>query len=245
MTNLASYTSDGPDRLGAVGRTGNADSVVVGVLALQGDFAEHAAALRRVGADALEVRTPSQLRQIAGLIIPGGESTTIARLMIAYGLREPIISMGRAGLPVWGTCAGAILLAEEIVSLDRPALHLLPITVERNAYGRQIDSFEADLASGALGGEPLPAVFIRAPRIRSVGEQVDVLLELGPEHDHEAVAVQCGSLMATTFHPELTQDDRLHRRFVALCAAYAAAQDVARDLEPAAGPTWSAAGGSG
>ncbi len=219
VTALATYRSGDT---GVMGRTGRSSSVVVGVLALQGDFAEHAAALRRAGADALEVRTTRQLRQIDGLIIPGGESTTIARLMIAYGLRESIVSMGRAGLPIWGTCAGAILLAEEIVSLDRPALHLMPMTVERNAYGRQIDSFEAELAAGALGGDPVHAVFIRAPRIRSVGEQVEVLLRLGPEYAHEAVAVQYRSLMATTFHPELTQDGRLHERFVELCVAYAA-----------------------
>ena len=196
-------------------------AVTVGVLALQGDFAEHAASLRRVGAHAVEVRTLAQLEQVDGLIIPGGESTTIARLLIAYGLREPIIAMGRAGFPIWGTCAGAILLAEEIVTLDRPGLHLMPMVVERNAYGRQIDSFEAELDSGAIGGAPLHAVFIRAPRIRSVQGDVEVLLRLGPEYEDEAVAVQCGSLMATTFHPELTEDGRLHRRFVELCERYA------------------------
>ena len=186
---------------------------VVGVLALQGDFAEHAASLRRVGATPLEVRTQAQLDQVDGLIIPGGESTTISRLMIQYDLREPVVRMGRDGFPIWGTCAGAILLATEIETLDRPALHLLPMTIERNAYGRQIDSFGADLPSGALGGPPLHAIFIRAPRIRSVGPDVDVLLRL----EDEPVAVQSGSLMASTFHPELTNDGRLHARFTALC----------------------------
>lgn len=202
--------------------TRNVDSVVVGVLALQGDFAEHASSLRRIGARPVEVRTLAQLRQVDGLIIPGGESTTIARLLIAYELREPIAMMGRAGFPIWGTCAGAILLADEIVTLDRPGLHLMPMVAERNAYGRQIDSFEADLDAGALGGEPLRAVFIRAPRICSVSDEVEVLLRLGPEFGYEPVAVQYGALMATTFHPELTEDGRLHSRFVGMCEQYAA-----------------------
>jgi len=214
-----------------------ADAVTVGVLALQGDFAEHAAALRRVGAQAHEVRTLDQLEQVDGLIIPGGESTTIARLLLAYELRAPIIALGRSGFPIWGTCAGAILLAEEIVTLDRPGLHLIPMVVERNAYGRQIDSFEAELDPGPLGGGPLHAVFIRAPRIRSVRNDVQVLLRLGPEYDDEAVAVQYGSLLATTFHPELTEDGRLHRRFVEMCEQYGSQRD--------AGQVPAAAGGSG
>lgn len=216
------------------------ETATVGVLALQGDFAEHAASLRRVGANVVEVRTLAQLEQVDGLIMPGGESTTIARLLIAYELREPIIEMGRNGFPIWGTCAGAILLAEEIVTLDRPGLHLMPMVVERNAYGRQIDSFEAELDSGAIGGAPLHAVFIRAPRIRSVRGDVETLLRLGPEYGHEAVAVQMGSLMATTFHPELTEDGRLHRRFVELCERYARGRALhAEQLDGAA------AGGSG
>ncbi len=154
--------------------------------------------------------------------------------MIAYGLREPIMSLGRSGLPIWGTCAGAILLAEEIVSLDRPALHLMPMTIERNAFGRQIDSFEADLDPGALGGAPVHAIFIRAPRIRSVGEGVEVLLRLGAEYDDEAVAVQYRALLATTFHPELTADTRLHERFISLCAAHAANRRL-EDASVAAG----------
>lgn len=197
------------------------DGTTIGVLALQGDFAEHAAVLRRIGATPLEVRTREQLEQVDGLIIPGGESTTIARLLIAYELREPVIALGRRGLPIWGTCAGAILLASEIITLDRPALHLMPMTVERNAFGRQIDSFEALLEPdphGRLGGDPIPAVFIRAPRIRSVADGVEVLLSLGPEHGHEPVAVQYESMLATTFHPELTTDDRIHRYFLDICA---------------------------
>ena len=194
-----------------------ADAVNVGVLALQGDFAEHAASLRRVAAQPTEIRTLDQLQQVDGLIIPGGESTTIARLLIAYDLREPLIELGRRGLPLWGTCAGAILLAEEIISLDRPALHLIPMTVERNAFGRQIDSFESILEPGPFGRAPLPAVFIRAPRIRAVADGVQVLLRLGAEHDHDPVAVQYKSMLATTFHPELTTDTRIHRHFVEMC----------------------------
>lgn len=236
VTELTTHSTGGSERWG---------SVVVGVLALQGDFAEHASAVKRVGAEVLEVRTVEQLDRVDGLIIPGGESTTIARLLIAYGLREPVIERARAGLPIWGTCAGAILLAEEIVTLDRPGLHLMPMTVERNAYGRQIDSFEADLPSGELGGGPLHAIFIRAPRIRSVAEGVEVLLRLGPEREHEPVAVQWDSLMATTFHPELTEDGRLHERFIRMCEAYAAA-DASRSAAAAAGRSApAAAGGSG
>ena len=212
-----------------------ASSVVVGVLALQGDFAEHAVSLRRIGAQPFEVRTLDQLQQVDGLIIPGGESTTIARLLIAYDLREPIVAMGRAGFPIWGTCAGAILLAKEIVTLDRPGLHLMPMTVERNAYGRQIDSFEGELDPGVLGGEPVHAVFIRAPRIRSVGDEVEVLLRLGPEFDFEAVAVRHGMLMASTFHPELTEDGRLHRYFVEMCEQYVVRRDAQHSSAAAGG----------
>ena len=186
---------------------------VVGVLALQGDFAEHARSLTRAGAQPREVRRAAQLAEVDGLIIPGGESTTIARLLLQYDLREPIIEAAERGLPIWGTCAGAILLATEIEWLDRPALHLIPMTIERNAYGRQIDSFEAELEPGQLDGQPVHAIFIRAPRIREVQPDVSVLLSL----EQEPVAVEYGHLAASTFHPELTEDLRLHRRFVERC----------------------------
>ena len=181
--------------------------------------------LAACGAEPVEVRTAGDLDSVHGLIIPGGESTTIARLLIAYGMREPIIERGRAGMPIWGTCAGAILLATEIETLDRPGLPLLPMTIERNAWGRQVDSFEADLeadgiAPGRADPPPLRAVFIRAPRIRSVGEGVEVLLDLAGE----PVAVARGGLTATTFHPELTDDPRLHRRFTAQCAERASSE---------------------
>ncbi len=202
-----------------------AGGAIVGVLALQGDFAEHADSLVRVGAEPREVRTRADLAAVDGLIIPGGESTTIARLLLQYELHAPIAEAGRSGFPIWGTCAGAILMATRIEWLDRPGLSLIPMTIERNAYGRQIDSFEADLDGGALaaelGADPLHAIFIRAPRIREVGAGVRVLLEL----EGEAVAVEYGALTASTFHPELTDDLRLHRRFAARCrrAAPAAA----------------------
>ena len=190
-----------------------AGAPVVGVLALQGDFAEHARSLTRASAQPREVRRAAQLAEIDGLIIPGGESTTIARLLLQYDLREPIIEAAGRGLPIWGTCAGAILLATEIEWLDRPALHLIPMTIERNAYGRQIDSFEAELEPGQLNGQPVHAIFIRAPRIREVQPDVSVLLSL----EQEPVAVEYGHLAASTFHPELTEDLRLHRRFVERC----------------------------
>ena len=188
----------------------------IGVLALQGDFHEHAVSLRALGAEACEVRKPEQLVGLDGLIIPGGESTTIARLLLAYDLHEPIRELGAEGLPIWGTCAGAILLAEDVPGLDRPALGLLPMTVERNAFGRQIDSFETDLDAGVLppgpSGAPMPyhAIFIRAPRIRSVRAGVEVRMTL----QEEPVVVRYERLLATTFHPELTDDRRWHAYFL-------------------------------
>ena len=188
----------------------------IGVLALQGDFHKHAITLRALGACAREVRKPSQLDGLDGLIIPGGESTTIARLMLAYDLHEPVRRRGLAGLPIWGTCAGAILLANDVPGLDRPSLALLPITIERNAYGRQIDSFETDLDARALPATtdgtrpPYHAIFIRAPRIRSLRDGVEVLMA----HDGEPVAVRYRALLATTFHPELTTDRRWHQYFL-------------------------------
>ena len=188
----------------------------IGVLALQGDFREHARHLRALAAEAREVRRAAHLDGLDGLIIPGGESTTIARLMLAYGLHEPVRRLGQAGLPVWGTCAGAILLADDVPGLDRPPLGLLPMTVERNAYGRQIDSFETDLAASCLptasdgSSPPYHAIFIRAPRIRRVGAGVTVLMR----HEDTPVAVRTAHLLATTFHPELTPDRRWHAYFL-------------------------------
>jgi 5'-phosphate synthase pdxT subunit len=173
----------------------------IGILAVQGNMREHAAVLRRLGADPVEVRKPEQLGELDGLIIPGGESTAIGRLVRLYGLEEAIRSFGR---PIFGTCAGMILL-------DRRHLGLLDLEVSRNAYGRQVASFEADLE---LDGEdePLRGVFIRAPRVRAAGPEVEVLAEL----DGEPVLLREGRLLVASFHPELTDDTRVHERFLDL-----------------------------
>jgi 5'-phosphate synthase pdxT subunit len=173
----------------------------IGVLALQGNFREHAAMLRRLGADVVEVRKPEQLEGLDGLVIPGGESTTFMRLMRLYGLDEAI---RRFGGPVFGTCAGMIVL-------DREHLDLVDLFVDRNAYGRQVASFETDLEL-ADGGPPLRGVFIRAPRVREVGEGLEVIAE----HDGEPVLLRDGRFLVASFHPELTNDTRVHERFLDL-----------------------------
>jgi 5'-phosphate synthase pdxT subunit len=186
----------------------------IGVLALQGDFAEHLAMLRDQGVDAVEVRTLAQIDDVDGLVIPGGESTTIARLLIAFELLEPLRERIRAGLPTWGTCAGAILLADDVPELDREPIGVMDMTVDRNAFGRQIQSFEADLDIVGMDGPPLRAIFIRAPVIRRVGEGVEVLAALA---DGRIVAARQGHLLATSFHPELTDDSRMHGYFAEMC----------------------------
>ncbi len=196
----------------------------VGVLALQGDFEEHALMLRAAGAMATEVRTLDQLNAVDGLVIPGGESTTIARLLIAFDLMEPLRARIAAGLPVWGTCAGAILLAARVPGLDRPSVGGLDMTVERNAFGTQVDSFETDLAIEGLEGDPFHAVFIRAPVITEVGPGVETLAAL---EDGRIVAARDGQLMATCFHPEITADARLHALFVSLV------REAVREGQPA------------
>jgi len=188
-----------------------------GVLALQGDFAEHAAMLRAVGALPVEVRLPADLAGIDALIIPGGESTTIARLLEIYELREPLRRLGADGLPIWGTCAGAILLAKRAGDLDRPNLALMDIDTRRNAFGRQVDSFEADLDVACMDGDPFHAIFIRAPIIERAGAAVETLATLP---DGTIVAAREANLIATSFHPELTGDQRFHRLFVDLARAY-------------------------
>jgi 5'-phosphate synthase pdxT subunit len=184
----------------------------VGVLALQGAFIEHEQALARIGVEPVRVRLPHHLDGLDGLIIPGGESTTIGRLILRWGLLEPIRVLARSGRPLWGTCAGLILMAREVVdgAPGQPLLALMDLEVHRNAYGRQVDSFEIDLEVPALGPPPFRAVFIRAPTIERAGVGVEVLARL---EDGTAVAVQQGNLLATTFHPELAEDDRLHRYF--------------------------------
>ena len=185
----------------------------IGVLAVQGDVREHADAIRDVGAEPVEVRLPRDLVGLDALILPGGESTTMRRLIDRYGLREPIAALARRGAPLLGTCAGMILLADRIADGDEPVLRLLDVTVERNAYGRQLDSFEADLDIPALGDEPLHGVFIRAPVVTDVGPGVEVLAR---DADGRPIAVRQGRVMATAFHPELTADRRLHRLLLEL-----------------------------
>lgn len=187
----------------------------IGVLALQGDFREHATMLAGVGAEPVEVRLPAHLPGLAGIIIPGGESTTIARLLEAYGLLDPLRSTGRDGMAIWGTCAGLILLAREASDLDRPGLELMDLSVRRNAFGRQVDSFETDLSVSALGNAAYHAVFIRAPVIERVGDGVEVLASLP---GGRPVAARQGRLLVTAFHPELTEDTRFHRYFLELAA---------------------------
>jgi 5'-phosphate synthase pdxT subunit len=185
----------------------------VGVLALQGAFREHGRALADVGLDPVEVRRADQLTGLAGLVIPGGESTTMSKLMVAYQLEQPILDLHAAGAPVFGTCAGMILVARHAVDglPDQRFLGLIDIEVRRNAFGRQVASFEAAIA---LAGDPqpMPGVFIRAPWIESAGPQVELLAE----HEGHPVAAQQGSVLVTAFHPELTADRRLHRRFAEL-----------------------------
>jgi 5'-phosphate synthase pdxT subunit len=188
----------------------------IGVLALQGDFAEHITALRRLGVKADEVRLPHQVEPLDGLIIPGGESTTIGKLAAEYGLLDAIRRLHAQGKPIWGTCAGMIVLAKNVrrgLLGGQPILGLMDITVDRNAFGRQVDSFEIDLEVSALGGEPFHAVFIRAPLITAVGPGVEVLARLS---DGGVVAAQQGRLLATAFHPELTGDTRFHEYFLRL-----------------------------
>lgn len=190
--------------------------MTVGVLALQGDFREHCEVLRRMGVAPVEVRLPKHLDAVSRLIIPGGESTAIGRLLTIYKLLEPIRARAGRDLAVWGTCAGAILLAREVLDQKRggqPTIGAMDIAVRRNAYGSQLDSFELPLDIAALGEGPLPGVFIRAPQIESAGRGVDVLARLP---GGGIVAAQQGRLLATTFHPELTGDDRVHRYFLEL-----------------------------
>ena len=167
--------------------------------------------LRSIGAYAEEVRLPEHLQGLDGLIIPGGESTTLSRLMSLYNLRQPVADMAASGKAVWGTCAGMIMLATEITEQDPIPLAVMDVGVRRNAFGRQVDSFEQDLEIKGLGADPYHAIFIRAPVIIRVGEDVDVLSALP---DGRPVAVQEGNLLATAFHPELTADARIHRYFV-------------------------------
>ena len=192
----------------------------IGVLALQGAFAEHVAALRAIGVEAVEVRLPEQLDDVdglSGLILPGGESTTMRQLIERWGLRQPILDFAESGAPVFGTCAGMIVLSREIAGGEEPILPLLDVTVERNAFGRKLESFEADLAVDVLGGTPVHAVFIRAPIIERTGPGVDVLARLD---DGRIVAVRERNIVATSFHPELAGETRFHRLVATMAAEH-------------------------
>lgn len=182
----------------------------IGVLALQGAFIEHQDSLKKCGVESFQIRTKDDLDKIDGLIIPGGESTTIGRLMVKYGIDRKIIEKAEEGMPIWGTCAGMILLAKEL-DKDEPWLRLMDIKVKRNAYGRQVDSFETELDIKGLG--KTRGVFIRAPYVEKVWGEAEVLCE----HDDKIVMVKERNILATSFHPELTDDLALHKFFVELC----------------------------
>jgi 5'-phosphate synthase pdxT subunit len=197
----------------SLGSSPTSTTARVGVLGLQGDFAEHLRTLRGIGADAIDVRRPEQLDDVDALIIPGGESTTIGKLAERYHIIPKLRERIADGMPVWGTCAGAIFLATDVPGHPHPILSAMDISVERNAFGRQLDSFEADLDVREIGGAPYHAVFIRAPKITKTGAGVETLAAL---QDGTVVAARQGNLLATSFHPELTADDRFHRYFLSL-----------------------------
>lgn len=183
----------------------------IGVLALQGAFKEHADVLKHMGVEALPVRLPEELDSLDGLIIPGGESTTISRLMLDFGLMQPLRDLINSGLPVLGTCAGMVLLAQEVSDFSLETLGLMSITVRRNIFGSQVDSFEADLEVPALGQQPFHAIFIRAPVIEKADSRVEILAKLP---NGTIVAARQGKMLAIAFHPELAGDLRLHRYFL-------------------------------
>ena len=190
----------------------------IGVLALQGAFREHVETLRAIGVDSVLVRLPHDLAEIDGLILPGGESTTMRKLIERWGLREPIERLAASGAPIFGTCAGMIVLAREIDGGESPIVPLLDVTVERNAFGRQLDSFAADLPVPVLGDTPVHAVFIRAPVIGRIGDGVDVLARLD---DGRIVAVRERNIVATSFHPELAGETRFHRLVATMASEHA------------------------
>jgi pyridoxal 5'-phosphate synthase pdxT subunit len=192
---------------------------LIGVLAVQGDVREHLAALAASGARTTTVRRPEEVASVDGLVIPGGESTTMDKLVRAFGLQEPLRERIAGGMPVYGSCAGMIMLADRIADArpDQQTLGGLDITVRRNAFGRQVDSFEEDLHIRELGGEPVRAVFIRAPWVQEVGPAATAIGHVtGGPHDGKVVAVRQENRLATSFHPELTGDIRVHRLFVEL-----------------------------
>lgn len=197
------------------------DTPVVGVLALQGDVREHLIALASADAVARPIRRPEELAEVDGLVIPGGESTTISKLAALFGLLEPLRARVRDGMPVYGTCAGMIMLADKILDprSEQETFGGIDMIVRRNAFGRQNESFEAAVDIAGIDGDPVEGVFIRAPWVESVGARVEVLAE----HEGHIVAVRQGNALATSFHPELTGDHRMHELFVGMVRGHAAA----------------------
>ena len=189
----------------------------IGVLALQGDFAEHIRMLDAIGVESVEVRLPAHLDGLSGLCLPGGESTTMRRLIDRWALRAPLLEFAATGAPLFGTCAGMIVLSKEIADGDEPVLPLLDVTVRRNAFGRQLDSFEGEVTVPIVGDQPVHAVFIRAPVIERVGPGVDVLARLD---DGRIVAVRERNIIATAFHPELAGETRFHRLIATMAAEH-------------------------
>ncbi|MBT3864311.1 MAG: pyridoxal 5'-phosphate synthase glutaminase subunit PdxT [Chloroflexi bacterium] len=190
----------------------------IGVLALQGDFAEHIHMLDMIGIDSIEVRKVQQLSEIDGLIIPGGESTTIVKLLNMFDFVDDLKLHVESGMALWGTCAGMIVIARELADPYPTPINLIDIGVSRNYFGRQVDSFEAELNIKGIEGDPMRAVFIRAPIVQSTGDNIETLATVPATDDHpeQAVAVKSGRVLATSFHPELTRDTRLHSLFVQL-----------------------------
>jgi 5'-phosphate synthase pdxT subunit len=189
----------------------------IGVLALQGAYREHLQTLAAIGVEGVPVRLPADLADVAALIIPGGESTTMRKLIDRWGLRQPILDLAATGAPMFGTCAGMIVLAREIAGGEEPILPLLDVTVERNAFGRQLDSFEAELPVPILGDQPVHGVFIRAPIVDRAGPDVDVI---GRLEDGRIVAVRERNVIATAFHPELAGETRFHRLVATMAAEH-------------------------
>lgn len=192
--------------------------VTIGVLALQGDVDEHVRALENSGARAVKVRHPCELAKVDGLIVPGGESTTMSNLLVSFDMFEPLKGRLDAGLPAWGTCAGMIMLSSTILDGrdDQKCFATLDMVVRRNAFGRQVDSYEEDLVIDGIEGDDFRAVFIRAPWVESVGDTVSVIARAGNAEDGPIVAVRQGNVMATSFHPEVGGDDRLHELFISM-----------------------------
>jgi 5'-phosphate synthase pdxT subunit len=189
----------------------------IGVLALHGAVIEHIRTLRSIGVEPVSVRLPEDLEGVSGLILPGGESMTMRKLVARWGLREPIMALARSGAPILGTCAGMILVSKEIAGGEEPVFPLLDVTVERNAFGRQLDSFETELPMPILGDRPVHAIFIRAPVIERIGPGVEVLARLP---DRRIVAVRQRNVIALSFHPELAGETRIHRLLAAMASEY-------------------------